>query len=528
MIIFLFFHINSLLHNIKVFKTFTNYSKTMDCDKFTLITKPEQSGKTFIMIQEIIKDLTEGNDELGGKTVINFIFCDNNLLLTKQTAERVHQDLDAFIANGQLYVEFSSRKGNEAKCSSAIYQAICGGQQNIICCTNGRRVKDVKEIIMALNSSPFLGDKFAFKIWLDEADKFPNFISNTFIPLVAECENTHVYCITATSSALFKKYKTMNVFPLEETTKENYHGWKDNEIVVLDALFENTETFVYEVLSQYPENIQPGTKWYIPAERKKSSHYMVKSICLARGMAVFVINGDGLTLERPGMEAVIENKTDELNKHIMKLYREHNLSEYAVAVTGNICVGRGISIMSPDFIFDYGILYSCVKKAEVSQTAGRLKGNIKNWPNYKPPIVFTSHNFDTIATEWEEKSRRLAILAYEQQDSGETTVITEEQYKKIGGNNHEEKTKAEDTDKEHCVFETQDEAREFGKTLGVKLNKRKAPIAPKELQKDGRNPTSDELFKRMWGISAKNTVRMIPTSNGKWCVYWRPSLIKHD
>ena len=48
----------------------------MDCDKFTLITKPEQSGKTFIMIQEIIKDLTEGNDELGGKTVINFIFCD--------------------------------------------------------------------------------------------------------------------------------------------------------------------------------------------------------------------------------------------------------------------------------------------------------------------------------------------------------------------------------------------------------------------------------------------------------------------
>ena len=44
--------------------------------KVVLICKPEQSGKTFIMIQQIIKDLDE---PIQGKTVINFIFCDNNL-----------------------------------------------------------------------------------------------------------------------------------------------------------------------------------------------------------------------------------------------------------------------------------------------------------------------------------------------------------------------------------------------------------------------------------------------------------------
>ena len=84
------------------------------------------------------------------------------------------------------------------------------------------------------------------------------------------------------------------------------------------------------------------------------------------------------------------------------------------------------------------------------------------------------------------------------------------------------------------VFETQDEAITFGKTLGAKLSKRSLSVAPKELQYTdvvtniSRNLSSVELFKRMWGINAKNRVRMIPTSDNKWCVYWRPSLIKNE
>ena len=87
------------------------------------------------------------------------------------------------------------------------------------------------------------------------------------------------------------------------------------------------------------------------------------------------------------------------------------------------------------------------------------------------------------------------------------------------------KSKAEDTDKQHQVFESHDDAILFGKTLGAKLNKRTTSEAPKELQTDGKNPSSAELFNRMWGINNKNCVRMIPTSDEKWCVYWRPSLI---
>ena len=39
-------------------------------ERFTLICKPEQSGKTFIMIQQIIRDLTE---QVTGKHIINFM-----------------------------------------------------------------------------------------------------------------------------------------------------------------------------------------------------------------------------------------------------------------------------------------------------------------------------------------------------------------------------------------------------------------------------------------------------------------------
>ena len=88
------------------------------------------------------------------------------------------------------------------------------------------------------------------------------------------------------------------------------------------------------------------------------------------------------------------------------------------------------------------------------------------------------------------------------------------------------KIKAHDTDKQHRVFASQDDAITFGNTLGIKLYKRITSDAPKELQKDGKNLSSNELFNRMWGINANNRARMIPTNDEKWCVYWRPSLLE--
>ena len=88
-------------------------------------------------------------------------------------------------------------------------------------------------------------------------------------------------------------------------------------------------------------------------------------------------------------------------------------------------------------------------------------------------------------------------------------------------------------DKAHKVFEKQEDAIKFAKkTLGANLRKRPNDTAPKELQivdeTSKRNPSVCELLKRMWGISEKNRVRMIPTDDKKWCLYWKPSMMDDD
>lgn len=398
-------------------------------ERFILICKPEQSGKTFIMIQKIIEDMKEECD----KKVINIIFCDNNLLLTKQTSMRVRNDLLQFKnGNDELYLEFSSHKRTKYHCVDSVLGAITYRKDlnNILCCTNGTRTSDIYELVDMINTnSP---DKFYFKIWLDEADKFQGHIDSVFKPLVDQYDNIDVYCITATPRSLFYKYKCMNVLPLENTTHKDYHGWKDNNIRIFEDLG-NVTRFTDHILTNQSNLLKPGSKWFIPAETKKKTHEAIKDLCVSKGFAVVIVNGNGIKLTLPNKELFTESKDDELNTKLLNLCRIHELDKYPLAITGNICIGRGISIMSNDFMIDYAVFSSSRNQQEVSQIAGRVKGNIKAWDNYKVPTIFCTERFDQVATEWEGKSRSIARIAFEKEQKGESTMITKQEYKDIGG-----------------------------------------------------------------------------------------------
>jgi hypothetical protein len=399
--------------------------------KFILICKPEQSGKTFIMIQKIIKDLEEPVDD---RVVVNIILCDNNLLLTKQTTVRISDSLEEYEVNGETYLEFSSHKRTDYHDAVSVEGAIAAkGIKNILCCTNGTRIDDIYTIVSELNESHLTKGKIFFKVWLDEADKFTGFIDTTFRPLVDEYENIQVYCITATPKKLFDKYNYMNVLPLENTTEPNYHGWSDNDInlVDFDASCEDFIRFVLEKEIREHGPITPGTKWYVPAEHKKSSHEAVKEICVRMGFAVIVINGEGIRLTLPNRDMHTFKKDDELNPKVKDIYSRYSLDRFPLAITGNICIGRGISIMSEDFMMDYGILSSCHNQQEASQNSGRLKGNIKNWSTYKPPKVFTTERFDNVAKVWESKSRKLAELAFKKEAEGKSTMVSKAEFKTL-------------------------------------------------------------------------------------------------
>jgi hypothetical protein len=401
---------------------------------FQLIIKPEQSGKTFIMIKEIINGLTE---PIPGKQIINFILCDNNLLLTIQTGKRLktNKKLQDHFIDGETYIELSSHERAKCHKTEDVMSAIAvDGVRNIICCTNGKRMDDIYKIISKINSpNSSLRDLFHFNIWLDEADKFIGFIDNTLYPLVKENANVNIKLITATADPLFRKYKYINVFPLETTTeKDKYHGWCDNDLRFYEKKGSYLE-FAEHILTEVAKiEIKKGTKWFIPGLSKKRSHEAIKDMCLEKEMAVICVNGDGIVLTLPKtLQVITYKKFDEFNKQIIDIYNEHKLSNYSVVITGYICIGRGITIMSEEFMLDYAILSHCYDKCEASQIAGRLKGNIKLLANYKKPVVFTTEKFSDIAIEMETKSRGLALMADEKKKNGLSTVIGKAEYEGV-------------------------------------------------------------------------------------------------
>ncbi len=438
-------------------------------DRFILICKPEQSGKTFVMIEKI----NEAFDETDcGKITVNFIFCDNSLLLTKQTSNRVGNEVKTPPGCTNTYVEFSSAKNAETQSEVEVKWGIVGqGITNIICCTNMWRVRYVMNIIKDLNKC--MKGKYIFKIWIDEADKFNTSIDK-FIPFAEENENVHFFCMTATPEALFRKYSYMMVLPLENTTCEDYHGWGDNNIEIRDNEYLTTEGFVNKIIVEVMEQnngvVPPGTLWYIPADRKKSSHEKMRELLIAKGFAVFVVNGNGLELALPDGTHIIKDKTKELHELVRELYREYDISRFPLAMTGYICIGRGVSIMQEGegefdaFIFNFSILSNCTNKAEASQQAGRGKGNIKNWNGYEPQTVYTTAEFNKVATEWEHRSRDLATLAFSH-NQRDPTVITKNEFRSIGGSGIDTVAalKPEPVIK---VFNTQEEVKKYFRTEG--------------------------------------------------------------
>jgi hypothetical protein len=70
------------------------------------------------------------------------------------------------------------------------------------------------------------------------------------------------------------------------------------------------------------------------------------------------------------------------------------MDRYPLAITGCLCVERGITFQSDvsedhnGFVFDYGIIPKVPNAATAYQTMARLFGNIGHFSNYKPCTIY--------------------------------------------------------------------------------------------------------------------------------------------
>jgi hypothetical protein len=217
-----------------------------------------------------------------------------------------------------------------------------------------------------------------------------------------------------------KEFPSINVFAFEETHKKFYRGLKDLNIVEYDDSTADTPALYAEkILQDHMEIVQPGMRAYIPGSHKKDSHDAVANMLLRRGFAVVVLNGTDKELRLPDgkiielRDLIMGKNAQELGRILAKMYQDYNLQQYPYAVTGYLCVQRGITFNCDRFAFDYGIVGKIAKKYEAYQTLARLCGNIGHLPEYKPATLFTFSKTITLGKKLEQLAITLPKMLHQ-------------------------------------------------------------------------------------------------------------------
>ena len=219
------------------------------------------------------------------------------------------------------------------------------------------------------------------------------------------------------------------------------------------------------------------------------------------------------------------------NAHVLNdIYVSNGFNTKPFAVTGNLCIGRGITFAGDKFMFTHGIIPEIKNPDEAYQSVARCIGNIIEKDNYQKPIIYIGEktHIKILDNEMQAITTAQASNYGENLIDASTVEITGEAFKSFCRTDSQkhQRVQFDREDRAKEVFDTQEDAIRFAKDiLNTKIRRRAENIAPRELLINGENPSVDSIFNRMWGINDKSPVRMVPTCDNKWCIYWRPSLL---
>jgi hypothetical protein len=515
---------------------------------------PCQGGKTRKAINIInkrymeIAEVARASGVVSSDSDLNIWISANNKMLVKQTETRMSAEIqfedsesdsddelnaDAIIDDeNRVFSWMSGTKKNNITTDSVTLAILLNKIEMIVMCSNGIRMRYLNTLLRQLSEFPMFTKKIT--IWIDEADvslcswrKYPN--------VLAMKQLNQVILITATPTPIIKMYTSLQIIPYACTYPEVYRYLTHAECVEVTWASSDIRVNLMDIILAEGNDAlyKPGARAFIPGNFDKNSHEEVSTVLMEMGFIVIILNGTEKEIRFPDEEKkVIDLKPfmtthgtetpEEFNETLARLYSEHHMARYPLAITGCLCVERGITFQSDvsedhsGFVFDYGIIPPVPNAATAYQTMARLFGNIGHFSNYKPCTIYADKKTFEKVRHQESIAINLPRIMFERG----LRVATMETLNEAGGMN-----KAVDTDKDSFPCDTQEEAREIGKMLGVNFQHRPTSDAPSELKINGRNPTSEKLLERMWGINKKTPVRMVPTIDNKWFVYWRPSLL---
>ena len=378
-------------------------------DTLELIIKPTQSGKTFIMLQEISKMLADDDE------TIHIIFCDNQLLQTEQTSDRLNKydDLETYISeDGDISLILSSK--SKIKEYTQLTHHILGNLKTIITCSNKKRVLDIDKLIKSFSQSKKLNE-YKFSIWVDEIDKNIKLFKNYLKEWDKHPKVERIGLITATPEDVLKIFNIIKIFELEQSyDRELFHSFSDSEFKLLNFNDMDIGMYVQKVMNEFSNLIKNGQVWFIPGEVNIQSHEKLRDDLKNLGFTVIIINGNGNKIYSDDKEYDLPNESNETLADLLgNYYINNNLYLKKIAITGNLCVSRGITINSDKMLISHAIFPTKINKHSNSyQLAGRICGNIKKFKNYKKPTIFCSNKFKNIIINMENRAKNISEKAF--------------------------------------------------------------------------------------------------------------------
>lgn len=397
---------------------------------------PAQSGKTR-KVEELIQEYKLG--ELFDPVDINIIISANNRVLVGQTTARMMKDLatesdvganDACIKGGVFSWTSGTKKSNitaEALTLRIMNEDI----EMVVICAHPTRIRYLVQTLELLANQRHFTKKI--NIWIDEADNSISLWSKYQKVIEMNCIN-QVTLVSATFDSVIAKYKELNVLPYLKTHPDCYVGLRnairrETNIVVGSAV----EYVRHVITSQREMLMKPGMRAFIPGSNSTASHDAIADFLHKEcGFVVIIINGQRKEILVPGQQDPIDlgcyltiqndETPQEFNTQLAKLYKENNWSRFPLAITGYMCIQRGVTFqcgsldgVHDGFLFDYGIVPPNIKcAAEAYQTMARLFGNIGQIPEYKPVEIFTNAVTFSRVEKQEETARNIARMVAEQ------------------------------------------------------------------------------------------------------------------
>jgi len=533
--------------------------------KFTLCVLLTQLGKTFTAISRISAEINQ-DDDFGRS--IHIIFTMNTLLNNKQFAKRLDV-IEKTYGIGSVCI-FSSKCDCKYKHIKNRLEllGLCADETTcprvVVMCSNNQRYDDGVEFLKIINRNKInIVRAFAY---YDELHKY---ICDSLRDQIETIHNLDIIKsiigLTATPDKIWHScgfWSKIKIIQLDHFSETNYVGYKDMIFNCIDDYFilpyvrphpfdfdemdRQTVGFITNVLTKYPDILGKNTRSFIPAHIRRHGHNVIRDLILKINSTVViaVINGFEKTLQFTDSfgnlkKISLTSDDEEVCETISRLVFQHKLQKRPIVITGLLCVGMGQTLTHKTLgSFTSAIFgHMDLTNDEIYQLFGRVTGRMKDWGDkyiqtqiYCPTIIMNR------CIAMEECARHMAI-----EYNGD--IVTQENYRspmtelgevgksaieniRVQKSKKQKVSKPVDNDKEYKTFKAQEDAISFGKnTLYTDLRKRPNNNAPIELQTNGLNPSVDELIKRMWGLNNKNKVRMVPTINNEWCVYWRPSMI---